>query len=162
VYVTDKFNVVATGGTFDEMHIGHLALLSKAFEIGKRVVIGVSSDEFVGRIKGKGKITHSYQQRVAQLRLAIQKNFGDVDYEISKLNTTYGPTVISAEVEALVASSETSKKGLEINEVRSEKGIKPLIIVTVDMIKAEDGNPVSSSRIRTGEIDPQGKLLKGK
>jgi pantetheine-phosphate adenylyltransferase len=51
---------------------------------------------------------------------------------------------------------------LEINEVRSEKGIKPLIIVTVDMIKAEDGNPVSSSRIRTGEIDPQGKLLKGK
>ncbi|MFY9868655.1 MAG: adenylyltransferase/cytidyltransferase family protein, partial [Candidatus Nitrosopolaris sp.] len=58
--VTEKFNVVATGGTFDEIHIGHLALLSKAFELGKRVVIGVSSDEFADRVKGKGKITHSY------------------------------------------------------------------------------------------------------
>ena len=158
--MTDKFNVVATGGTFDEIHIGHLALLSKAFEMGKRVIIGVSSDEFADRVKGKGKITHSYQQRVASLRLVIQKNFGDVNYEISKLNTSYGPTVISAEVDALIASSETSKKGSEINEVRSKKGIKPLTIVTVDMIRAEDGNPVSSSRIRTGQIDPQGRLLK--
>jgi cytidyltransferase-like protein len=159
-YVIDKFNVVATGGTFDEIHIGHLALLTKAFEVGKRVVIGVSSDEFADRVKGKGKITHSYQQRVAHLRLVIQKNFGDVNYEISKLNTSYGPTVISAEVDALIASSETAKKGSEINEVRSKKGIKPLTVVTVDMIRAEDGNPVSSSRIRTGQIDPQGRLLK--
>lgn len=157
--MTEKFNVVATGGTFDEIHIGHLALLSKAFELGKRVVIGVSSDEFADRVKGKGKITHSYQQRVASLRLVIQKNFGDVNYEISKLNTSYGPTVISDEVDALIASSETSKRGLEINEIRSKKGTKPLTIVTVDMIRAEDGNPVSSSRIRTGQIDPQGKLL---
>ena len=158
--MTDKFNVVATGGTFDEIHIGHLALLSKAFEMGKRVVIGVSSDEFVDIVKGKVKITHTYEQRVANLRLVIQANFGDVIYEISKLNTTYGPTVISGEVNALVASSETAKKGSEINEIRSNKGIKPLVIVTMDVIRAEDGNPISSSRIRLGQIDPQGKLLK--
>ena len=159
--VTDKFNVVATGGTFDEIHIGHLALLSKAFEMGKRVVIGVSSDEFVDMAKGKGKITHTYDQRVANLRLVIQANFGDVIYEISKLNSTYGPAVISGEVNALIASSETAKKGSEINEIRTNKGIKPLAIVIVDMIRAEDGAPISSSRIRTGQIDPQGKLLKG-
>jgi phosphopantetheine adenylyltransferase len=29
----------------------------------------------------------------------------------------------------------------------------------VDLVRAEDGNPISSSRIRTGQIDPQGKLL---
>ncbi|HXX98151.1 MAG TPA: pantetheine-phosphate adenylyltransferase [Candidatus Bathyarchaeia archaeon] len=158
-YVTQKFKVVATGGTFDEIHIGHLALLSKAFELGKKVIIGVSSDEFADRVKGKGKITHSYQQRVARLRLLIQRNFGDVNYEISKLNTSYGPTVISDEVGALIVSSETSKRGSEINEVRSRKGLKPLTIVTVDLVRAEDGNPISSSRIRTGQIDPQGKLL---
>lgn len=158
--MTNKFNVVATGGTFDVIHIGHLALLSKAFEMGKRVVIGVSSDEFVGKVKEKGKIAHTYEQRVANLRLVIQENFGDVIYEISKLNTSYGPTVISAEVNALVASSETAKKGSEINEIRSNKGIKPLTIVIVDMIRAEDGAPISSSRIRKGQIDPQGKLLK--
>jgi len=158
-YVTQQFEVVATGGTFDEIHIGHLALLSKAFELGKKVIIGVSSDEFAEKVKGKGKITHSYQQRVASLRLVIQRNFGDVNYEISKLNTSYGPTIISDEVHALIASSETSKRGSEINEVRYKKGLKPLAIVTVDLVTAEDGNPISSSRIRTGQIDPQGKLL---
>jgi pantetheine-phosphate adenylyltransferase len=159
--VKDKFNVVATGGTFDEIHIGHLALLSKAFEQGKKVVIGVSSDEFADSVRGKGKIGHNYEQRVANLRQVIQANFGDVSYETTKLNTTYGPTVISGEVDALIASSETAKKGWEINEIRSNKGIKPLVIITVDMIRAEDGNPISSSRIRLGQIDPQGKLLKG-
>ena len=158
-YVTQKFKVVATGGTFDEIHIGHLALLSKAFELGKKVIIGVSSDEFAESVKGKAKITHSYQQRVASLRLVIQRNFGHVNYEISKLTTSYGPTVISDEVDALIASSETSKSGSEINEIRSKKGLKPLAIVTVDLVRAEDGNPISSSRIRTGQIDPQGKLL---
>ncbi len=158
-YVTQKFKVVATGGTFDEIHIGHLALLSKAFELGKKVIIGVSSDEFADRVKGKGKITHSYQQRVAHLRLVIQRNFGTVNYEISKLNTSYGPTVISDEVGALIVSSETSKSGSEINDVRSKKGLKPLTIVTVDLVRAEDGNPISSSRIRTGQIDREGKLL---
>ena len=159
--MTDKFNVVATGGTFDVIHIGHLALLSKAFEQGKKVVIGVSSDEFADTVRGKGKITHTYELRVANLRQVIQANFGDVIYEITKLNTTYGPTVLSGEVDALIASSETAKKVSEINEIRSNKGIRPLVIVTVDMIRADDGNPISSSRIRSGQIDPLGKLLKG-
>ena len=143
------------------IHIGHLALLSKAFEQGKKVVIGVSSDEFADTVRGKGKITHTYEQRVANLRQVIQANFGDVIYEITKLNTTYGPTVLSGEVDALIASSETAKKGSEINEIRSNKGVRPLVIVTVDMIRADDGNPISSSRIRSGQIDPRGKLLKG-
>ena len=159
--MTDKFNVVATGGTFDVIHIGHLALLSKAFEQGKKVVIGVSSDEFADTVRGKGKITHTYELRVANLRQVIQANFGDVIYEITKLNTTYGPTVLSGEVDALIASSETAKKVSAINEIRSNKGIRPLVIVTVDMIRADDGNPISSSRIRSGQIDPLGKLLKG-
>ncbi len=158
--MTDKFNVVATGGTFDVIHIGHLALLSKAFEQGKKVVIGVTSDEFADTVRGKGKITHTYEQRVANLRQVIQANFGDVIYEITKLNTAYGPTVLSGEVDALIASSETAKKGSEINEIRSNKGVRPLVIVAVDMIRADDGNPISSSRIRSGQIDPRGKLLR--
>ncbi|RLI21218.1 phosphopantetheine adenylyltransferase, partial [Candidatus Bathyarchaeota archaeon] len=36
--MTRKFKAVAVGGTFDEFHRGHRALLSKAFEVGERVL----------------------------------------------------------------------------------------------------------------------------
>ncbi|HUE91262.1 adenylyltransferase/cytidyltransferase family protein [Pseudomonas sp.] len=41
-----------TYGTFDMFHIGHLRLLERMRELGKRVVVGVSTDEF-NVLKGK-------------------------------------------------------------------------------------------------------------
>jgi pantetheine-phosphate adenylyltransferase len=158
--VINKFDLVATGGTFDEIHVGHLALLSKAFDIGKKVIIGVTSDEFAAKAKGKNKINHTYDERVSNLREIIQKKIGNVIYEISKLDTPYGPVDVLGDVDAVVASAETAKKGHEINEIRSRNGLRPVTIIAVDIIRAEDGNPISSTRIRTGEIDASGKLLK--
>ena len=156
----EKYDVVATGGTFDVIHIGHLALLSKAFEIGKKVIIGVSSDAFASVKKGNNKLNHNYEQRVGNLKEKIEEKFGNVTYEISKLDDLYGPTVIYGYVEAIVSSTETAVNGHLINEIRSKNGLKPLNIISVNMIQAEDGNPISSTRIRNGEIDSTGKLLK--
>jgi pantetheine-phosphate adenylyltransferase len=156
----EKYDVVATGGTFDVIHIGHLALLSKAFQIGKKVIIGVSSDAFASVKKGNNKLNHNYEQRVGNLKEKIEEKFGNVTYEISKLDDLYGPTVIYGHVEAIVSSTETAVNGHLINEIRSKNGLKPLNIISVNMIQAEDGNPISSTRIRNGEIDSTGKLLK--
>jgi pantetheine-phosphate adenylyltransferase len=162
VVVANKFDLVATGGTFDEIHIGHIALLSKAFELGKRVIIGVTSDDFAEKTKREKKLNHSYDKRVFNLKDIIQKKFGRVSYKISKLDNEYGPIVILGEVDALIASTETAKKGEKINEIRSKKGLPPIAIISVDLIRTEDGSPISSTRIREGEIDPFGKILKVK
>ena len=42
-----KFSLIAMGGTFDIIHRGHLTLLTNAFEISDKVIIGLTSDEFV-------------------------------------------------------------------------------------------------------------------
>ena len=54
-----KFSLVATGGTFDIIHRGHLTLLANAFEISNKVIIGLTSDEFIQK-----KVTnhvHTYE-----------------------------------------------------------------------------------------------------
>ena len=149
---------MATGGTFDEIHIGHIALLSKAFQTGDRVIIGVSSDEFAAR-RGK-KLNHNYDQRVENLKKMIKKEFGNVDYEISMLNGDFGPAVTTGDVGALVTSSETQVKGKLLNEMRVKNGLNPVEVIAVELVKAEDGSPISSTRIRAGEIDNKGRLLK--
>ena len=40
------FSLIAMGGTFDIVHKGHLTLLTHAFEISDKVIIGLTSDEF--------------------------------------------------------------------------------------------------------------------
>lgn len=149
---------MATGGTFDEIHIGHVALLSKAFQTGNKVIIGVSSDEFAAK-RGK-RLNHNYAQRVENLKEMIKKEFGDVDYEIAMLDGDFGPAVTTGDVGALVASSETQVKGKFLNEMRIKKGLRPVEVIAVELVRAEDGSPISSTRIRAGEIDNKGRLLK--
>jgi pantetheine-phosphate adenylyltransferase len=158
--LAEKFQVVATGGTFDEIHIGHIALLAKAFEVGNKVIIGVSSDEFAKK-RGK-RLNHNFDKRVESLKKTIKKEFGDANYEIAKLEGDFGPIVTSGDIGALVASSETGSKGKILNEIRAKKGLKPAKVITVGLVRAEDGSPISSTRIRAGEIDSKGRLLKRK
>jgi pantetheine-phosphate adenylyltransferase len=153
-----EFLLVATGGTFDETHAGHVALLSRAFQAGRKVIIGVSSDEFA---KAMGKrLNHDFEQRVENVKMLIKKEFGNAIYEIARLDGDFGPAVTTGDVGALVTSSETQAKGMLLNKMRAERGLKPVKVIAVDLVKAEDGSPISSTRIRAGEIDSRGRLLK--
>ena len=155
-----RFRLVATGGTFDILHEGHYALLSRSFQLGERVIIGITSDDYALKEKGCQTIHHGYNKRARQLEHAIHSKFGDVKYTISKLENFYGPTVLSNKVEAIIASQETKGNGIKINKLRKKNGLKLLKIITVSIIKSEDGLRLSSSRIRSGEIDSTGRLLK--
>ena len=157
--MAEKFLIVATGGTFDEIHVGHIALLTKAFQVGKKVIIGVSSDKFAAK-RGK-KLNHNFEARIANLKKTIKEEFGNVNYEIAKLDGDFGPAVTTSDVEALVASAETQRKGKLLNEMRAKRGLRPVKIITVELVKAEDDSTISSTRIRAGEIDRQGRLLNG-
>lgn len=56
---------IITYGTFDMFHIGHVNLLKHLSELGDRVIVGCSTDDFNSR-KGKKSII-PYEQRVEVL-----------------------------------------------------------------------------------------------
>jgi len=153
-----KLETVAVGGTFDEFHKGHKALLKKAFEVGNRVFIGVSSDDLVKKWGKPHKIA-TYKERLDDLKSFLRRQ-GVLDRaEILPLHDPYGVTVSSSSLDGLVVSPETEARAYEINEKRRVKGLKPLKIIVVEMVLAEDSVPVSTTRIRQKEIDRDGRLL---
>ena len=76
------------------------------------------------------------------------------------LDDAYGTTVFDDEFDAIVVSEETEPVAVEINEIRDSKGMSLLDIVVVSFVLADDGHPISSTRIRSGEINKKGNILK--
>ena len=152
-----KFSLIAMGGTFDIIHHGHMTLLSTAFDISEKVIIGLTSDEFVQK-KGKTPI-HKYDERLKNLTSIIFKKFPNSYFEISQLNNDFGPAVFEKEVQALVVSDETKNQGNILNKLRTERNLSPVEIIVVPMTLAKDGKKISTTRIKNSEIDSDGNLL---
>jgi pantetheine-phosphate adenylyltransferase len=156
-----RFRTVGVGGTFDELHKGHRALLIKAFEIGEHVMVGVSSDEFVRRMD-KSHETASYEERTRELNDFLRHQGVLQRAEIIPINDAYGVLLSKDPIEALVVSRETEPVAIKINQKRKEIGIGPLEIIVIDMVPSQNHAAISTTRIRTGEIDREGHVLKKK
>lgn len=147
-----NYSKVAVGGTFDKFHDGHKKLLSTAFEIGDFVEIGVTSDDFGGL---KGNID-SCELRMKNLKYFFSDKS---NFTVVPLEDPYGTTIYDGDFEAIVVSAETEPTAVKINEIRISKGMKPLDIVVVSFVLAYDGTPISSTRIRRGEINKNGDVI---
>lgn len=159
--ILKKYECVAMGGTFDILHNGHIELLKKSFELGKYVIIGLTSDNLV-KEKLKKRINNSFEVRKLNLIEIIHSEVRSPLYEITKLEDEFGPLMFSDKVDCMVASTETSYKGAKVNEIRTSLGLTPIDIVSVELKLAQDGLPISSSRIRANEIDQNGNILRNK
>jgi len=155
-----KFRKVVVGGTFDRLHLGHKALLRKAFEVGRYVYIGLTSDEMI-RDKPYAEKILPYELRLRDLLKFLDVN-GYTNYRIIKIHNAIGFAGEMKGLEAIVVSEETYKGALIVNRARAERGLKPLEIVTIPIVKSSLGSKISSSLIRAGLIDPFGRPLQWK
>ena len=154
---------MTVGGTFDVFHKGHSLLLEEAFKVAESVLIGLTTDEFAMRLKKPHKID-CYEKRLKDLIRFLAERGLEKRTTIVPLDDPYGPTIGSDEVEddeieGIMVSEETEPAAEEINRLRVKERKKPLLIFVLKMILAEDGKPISSTRIRRQEVDRFGRLI---
>lgn len=153
-----KYGVVAMGGTFDVLHRGHRLLLRRAFAVGRKVMIGITTDEFA-RTLHKPHRFDPYPKRKKDLEQLLNHWHVLSRATIVPLKDRYGPTVLSPKIQALVVSRRTLKTARDINARRRARGLRPLVIDPIELILADDRRPISSTRIRRGRIDREGRLV---
>jgi pantetheine-phosphate adenylyltransferase len=164
---------VILGGTFTPIHNGHRALLHDAFQTASHdgpgdghVIVGLTATELAKRTRSDP--THAdllgpFEERRAALDAELDETAGayTATYEIVELTDERGPAATRADVDALVVSPEAKAqyRAHELNRARRADGLQPLEIHTPPFVVAEDGDRISSTRIRDGEIDEHGRLL---
>ena len=143
------------GGTFDPFHIGHEALIQKAVDVGQEVLIGLTTDKRAKQGRQNYRIS-SYIDRKSVLDSWLQSQAIHDRVEIVPLEDNWGPAALGEAFDAIIVSKETENMANELNQARKESGIMPLKVIVVPMVSAYDGDRISSSRIRSGEIDYRG------
>jgi len=146
---------VVIGGTFEALHKGHQVFLEKAFNLGDDVFIGLTSDTMAKR--AKGRTVKVFNERKQKLEDFINENF-KAESKIQEIDDEFGPT-LQEDFDYILVSPETHKTALLINEERKKINKKPIEIIEIEFVLAEDQKPISSTRVLEGIIDTEGNIL---
>lgn len=157
-----KYKFIACGGTFDLFHKGHREFLRFAISQGEKVLIGITSDKYIKSstpIKSGSKLIESYEGRKMQVEEFLRSEKCLDRTEIIPIDDVYGPTLDkNLVIDAIVVTRDSQEGAQQINNKRKESGLQEVAVVVAPLIVGEDGQIISSSRIRKGEIDREGKL----
>ncbi len=153
-----RLKTITVAGTFDVIHKGHWILLDEAFNVADRVIIGITTDRFAAAMKKPHEID-SYDVRLEEVKKYLQKKGLFRRATFFPLEDPYGPSTENGGIEGILVSEETEARAEEINQIRVKKGKKPLLIFVMKMVLADDGKPISSTRVRRQEVDRYGRLI---
>tara|TARA_B100000676_G_scaffold313550_1_gene397259 strand:+ start:21036 stop:22052 length:1017 start_codon:yes stop_codon:yes gene_type:complete len=147
------FNVGLIGGTFDRFHIGHHHLISKSLEFCNELEIWINSDYLAQKKDPRVLPWDDRRDNILDFldeELVSRVSFG-------KLEDEYGPALDHLEAQVIFCTEDNKETCDRINKLRIENKLAPLEVVILKLQKAWDDVPISSSRIRDGEIDSEGR-----
>jgi D-beta-D-heptose 7-phosphate kinase/D-beta-D-heptose 1-phosphate adenosyltransferase len=82
---------VFVNGTFDVLHLGHLAMLNYAKTLGDHLVVAIDSDERVKRLKGPSRPINDVNERkimLENLKAVDQVEIFDTDEDLINIIKT--------------------------------------------------------------------------
>ena len=141
------------GGTFDRLHDGHRALILGTAVECDHLQIHVTSDTM---ITDKDSNIQGIDTRLKQLQDMLDKE--SINASLHVLHDIYGPAVSLEKCSVIGCTEETLHSCKHINEIRVKNSLSPLRIVKIAHILDQDGQILSSSRIRSGIVDQNGKF----
>lgn len=150
---------VFVAGTFDRLHQGHEAMLARAFAAGDRVTIGLTSDAFVRRFKNADRNYLPFAERKKNLDAWIDGGGFASRATVIPIDDPYEPAASMDGLDAIMVTPDNRGRGEEINKRRVGNGLAALALVAVPILKAEDAEPISATRVAAGEIDANGRLI---
>ena len=137
------------GGTFDHLHDGHKSLLGTALKLSQNIEIGLTSQNLLKNKKAASKL-EDYNTRETNL-----KNFICSLTDLSRVNIVeiknwddMAKYSQDPEYEGLILSQETYSNAVKLNELREEKGLNPLVLIVIPLIKDKSNQKISSTAIR--------------
>jgi cytidyltransferase-like protein len=153
-----KYKLVVCGGTFDHLHKGHKSFLKQMLELSDEILLGLTTDEFVAK-KNRDQVFESYEIRKNTLLEFFEKESAKEKVRIEPIDDNYIPQQWhTLPIEAIVVSQDSKRGAEEINIQRAAKNLPQLLVEIIPMVYSEDNQIVSSSRIRTGQINRDGRL----
>lgn len=153
-----KYRNVALGGTFDKLHKGHEKLLETAFTLAENVYIGLVKSEELLQNKELRERIDTYELREENLLTHLKTKSWYGRAHVFPLNDRYG-IALEAYIDGIVVTPGNIPVGEEINKLRIENDLRELDLITIDLLLADDREIISSTRIRKGEIDREGRLI---
>jgi len=150
-----RFKHAIIGGTFDHLHKGHVALITRAFEVADRVSIGITTSS-MNQDKDFVDLIEDYD-----IRKRIIEDFLTIHNLLSRstlipIKDKYGSILTDPTIEAIIVSPETEKVAHQIVQERTNKGLKRIEIIVEPFVKDDINEIISSQRIRGGQIDNSG------
>ena len=148
------YNLGLIGGTFDRFHAGHRKLINGALEKCKKIEIWIIADEIARK---NNTMVLSWENRKNEIINNLDKELLN-RIEFGLLEDSYGPAPNHPKAKAIICTLETLDICLEIIEMRKNNNLEILEIIKINHQNAWDGYPISSTRIRNGEIDREGRI----
>ena len=133
--------VVYTVGTFDLLHVGHLALLEYCKTLGDKFIVGVASDEVVASYKRNIPVIPLKQ------RMQMLKALKCVDEVVSYNDLEYVTNCKNLDIDIFVIGEDWGDKphNLAVEEYLKSKGKK--------IIQVSYNPQTSSTKIKQNVVD---------
>jgi len=152
-----RFNLVVCGGTFDHFHKGHASFLRFIISSSNKIILGLTTEQYV-RNKKLSNSVESYLERKNSIEEFFEKENALSRLEIEPINNLFIPKKWeSLKIDAIVVSEDTREGAEIINQDREKRDLSQLKIIVAPIILTDSNKDLSSFRIRSGEINREGK-----